>query len=442
MNPCRLRSCSALCALVFLTTLAPAAAQDAPADDAPADDEPYHTPLAGEPLETTVFDREVSIEARDRTSVRAVTLGGAAYQPKIGDTLATPMFAVFLKEIWNDEQTQTTERYLQATLSVFVNDVEYAEDFGLVDAVAHLETDYRRLLTAGTEVIDGEEIEGTAMEWGWSSAWIGAGLRERIWPFNVDNEFRLEVFYKAGYYYFDRKDDLLDSIDVPPDTLVHGLHARLRVDMLQRNLLELPHEGVAFGGDVELVRRDRWPKFGQLYGLVPDPPRGRETRDYLRTWGYFVLAGRPPFLSERHRFMLRVQGGWSPADDLDRFSAFRLGGGPLPKEASDLPRVTFPGALFGQFISQRYGIATLEYRYELLFFLYLHFRGSVLYTRAPEFAPGGLRFENTFGYSASAAVTSGFVWESQLHVAYSLGGDVVRGGEVGHTVLLLWSKSF
>lgn len=479
MNPCRLRSRIALSALVSLTT-APAVAQDATDDAPPAveevpeeeaaeeeeedlepraplgpdspraepptsdldSDDTYHTPLAGEPFETTVFDRKVVIERRDRSRMVAVTLGGAAYSPKIGDTVATPMLAVFIKYIWNDPKAENTDRYFQATLAGLVNDVELAEDFGPIDPLVHLETDYRRVATAGTEVIDGEEIDGTALEWGWSGAWLGFGLRERVWPFNVDNELRIEAFYKARYTYFDDKPDLLDSIDVPPDTFEHGIHLRFRVDMIQRNLLELPHYGVGFGADLEVMRRDRWPEVGQLYTLIPDAPASGETRDYARLSAYVVLAGGLPILSERHRFMLRLQGGWSPPDDLDRFSAFRLGGGPLPKEASDLPRVTFPGALFGQFISQRYGIVTFEYRYEILFFLYMHLSGTFLYTQAPEFAAGGFRFEDAFGWSSTVALTSGFIWESQLHVAYSLGGSVVRGGDVGNTVLLLWSKSF
>src|ERR1035441_638779 len=46
----------------------------------------YHTPLAGEPLHTVFMGKSVDIPAMDRSRVTALTLGGAFYTPKQGDT--------------------------------------------------------------------------------------------------------------------------------------------------------------------------------------------------------------------------------------------------------------------------------------------------------------------------------------------------------------------
>jgi len=90
-----------------------------------------------------------------------------------------------------------------------------------------------------------------------------------------------------------------------------------------------------------------------------------------------------PWLSGRHRFVGYLHGGVSPMGKLDRFSAFRAGGGPFPNETDDLYRLPYPGALFNDFPVSDYVVGTLEYRLELLFFMYLHLRGTFAWGGKP-----------------------------------------------------------
>lgn len=404
----------------------------------------YRTPRAGEGFRTVLFGAPVTVLGRDRGDILAVTLGGAAWHPKLGDTAAIPIGAFFGRQIWIDPGSGQTDRFVRFSFAALVNELDYAERVGPVYPTFHLETDYRRLLFGQEEYLADEQVEATSLEWGYGAGWLGLGWRRRVWPAHIDNEVILEAFYQAGYLYAERTDDTDPLLDVPGDTFFHGLRLRARLDMLERNLLELPHYGLAVGGDVELTRRDRWTSEGALSGLAPEPTPHSDTRDYLKLAGHLVLAGPVPLLTERHRLLLHAHGGWSPTGDLDRFSAFRIGGGPIPTESGDLWRVVFPGALFGQLAARRYAIATITYRYELFFFLFLHLRASLMYVEAPSLdeRTGAIDFESELTDSYSVALTSGFLWSSQLHIAYTWGGGEVRGDEDAHSLLLIWSKSF
>lgn len=441
-------------ALLLRAPTLPALAQE-PADTAPvrsdglpeADGE-YHTPLAGEPLTVDIFGERIELAARNRGDTVAVTLGATAFTPNIGGTTTIPIGAVYLLHT-------SYHRRIRCILSGVVNNpLEWTEHVTRhVDAILHVEN--HTIPVGTTEVIDGEALEYAALQWGWTSVWPGIGLRFRVPPFNLENELRVQVFYQASYYYFASTDDTgkidevpVTSVNIPPDTYVHGLRARVRLDMIQRNLLELPHLGLAIGGDLELLRRDVWEDTG-VASLAPGQvlfPED-ETRDFLKLSGYVTLAGPVPFLSERHRLLLYLHGGWSEGD-LDRFSGFRLGGGPGTSEADDLARGPFPGATFDQFVAQRYATGTLEYRFELFFFMYLSLRASYGWAEVPTFrnvpnAPLALpRIAEGHGASYSAALVTGFLWNSVLRFEYAYDTGVIRAGQDGHQFLFLWSKAF
>jgi hypothetical protein len=233
----------------------------------------------------------------------------------------------------------------------------------------------------------------------------------------------------GGYWYFTGREDFDDAQNVPPDTWVHGVHARLRLDAITRNLLELPHRGVAAGFDAEFLRRDVWEDTG---AVVPSTGRQqfeeRQTRDYTRLSGHVVVAAGLPFLSERHRFIGQVHGVWAPQGDLDRYNGFRA------------------GAMFDQYTVNDGVLASLEYRFEVLFFLFVHLRATLASCRTPTYRgtlgpPGPYRFERRAGTSYSAAISSGFLWESSLYLEYSYDTGALRAGEDGHSALVLWSKS-
>jgi hypothetical protein len=406
---------------------------------AAVDDGEYRTPRAGEAYDTQVFGQHVHVPARDRTRTLALSLGALSFTPQVGDQSVVP-FAALYASLYG------RERRFRAVVSGLVDEADYAEHLvsGL-EGLLHFENDTIPFPT--TEIVDGKDLSFSALTWGYTALWGGLGWRVRVPPAGVDNDLRLEVFYQARYYYFASAHDTDPALGVPPDTYVHGVRVRLRLDMITRNIFEMPHEGFALGFEGEFVRRDRWEDYGPLYPDGSHQFLERDTRDYTRLAGYVVVACGIPFLSERHRLIAQVHAGWAPRRDLDRFSAFRIGGGPQPTEASDLARGPYPGAMFDQFIALSGIVTTIEYRVELLFFLYLHLRATYAWGKIPTYhgtagPPGPVKFTSRGGTSASAGITSGFFWNSSIYVEYAYDTGTVRANRDGHTVMFMWSKSF
>jgi hypothetical protein len=206
---------------------------------------------------------------------------------------------------------------------------------------------------------------------------------------------------------------------------------------MRRNIMELLHNGVAGGLDVEWQSRAHWSDAnygGAVY-------KKDETQEFAKLSGYLIAAAPVPGLSERDRMIFSVYGGTTAEEDLDRFSAFRIGG-PFPSESDDLARVPYPGAEFNQFPVSDYVVGTAEYRRELLFFLYLHLRGTLAWANRDVLTSQPLRFRESRGQVLSVGLTSGLPWDSILYLEYSYDSGILRNGISGNSMMLLWSKSF
>ena len=389
----------------------------------------YRTPRAGEELNATLYGHNIHIPARNRDNTLALTVGGISFSPQLGGHAAVPVAALYWRHRWEKSRAR-------AIVAIFENEADIARSIGEYELLGHLENDTVPLARA--EIVNGSEFQESSINWGSFSAWLGAGWRRPVAPFQEDNDLRLQVFYHAGYLYSGRATDTGAGVRLPPDTLVHGMRFRVRYDGLSRNLLELPHEGWAGGGDIELTRRNGWSDAN--YG--GSNFSGESTRDYVKLSGYLMGAMRIPWLSERNRFLVSVYGGFAPGRNLDRFSAFRLGGGPFPNETDDLYRLAYPGAMFSQFPVTDYVVGTAEYRRELLFFLYLHLRGTFTWANRDILTPGSLKFSDDHGEAFSAGLTTGFFWDSQLYLEYAHDTGLLRNGRSGESALVLWSKSF
>ncbi len=217
----------------------------------------YHTPLAGEPLHAVVMGQPVDIPARDRGQVTALTLGGVFYAPKQGDTSVTPIGALFIKRMWRSSRTRDV-------ISIFVNDLEYDRSFGKVELVSQFENN--TIPTGQREVVNNQAIESSDAVWGTVIASMGPGLRYKVAPFQVDNDLRLQLLGRVGYFYTARTSATGANLVLPPDTMLYGFKLRGRYDGMRRNLLELPHEGMAAGFDLDYMHRDHWAGFGTLPG--------------------------------------------------------------------------------------------------------------------------------------------------------------------------------
>jgi hypothetical protein len=347
--------------------------------------------------------------------------------------VVAPIAALYYRHRWDKWWTRDV-------IGLFVNEMDAARSFGRFQLLGHFENN--TVPFADTEIQNGEEVKTSSVIWGTVSGWLGAGIRVPVAPFQADNDLRVQLFYHAGYFYDMRTSDTGSNVRLPPDTFVHGVRLRVRKDGLLRNIMELPHAGWAWGGDLELTRRDNWSDstFGNMV-FTRD-----ETRDYLKISGYVIGAMGIPWLSERNRFIWYLHGGLSPWGKLDRFSSFRAGGGPFPNESDDLYRLPYPGALYNSFPVSDYVVSTLEYRRELLFFLYLHLRGTFAWgANRPDYASDQglkLRLTSTDAEAFSLGFTSGFFWNSQLYLEYSYDTKLLRNGTAGSSFMLLWSKSF
>ncbi len=216
-------------------------------------------------------------------------------------------------------------------------------------------------------------------------------------------------------------------------------HLQLRWDAFERNLLELPHQGFAAGGDLIYGRRTDWENWG-----LDGSESARNGRDYLLFTGYFLAAGPVPGVkSDRHRLIASIHAGIG--HDLDRFSAQRVGGGfdPMGEEYEASSTPVLPGAVMHEFFPRHYLIATGEYRWEPVFFAYFGLDASV--GRLDRLRQTGTEtaWKNDVFTAVGARMTSGFLFNTRLELAYHYNFSVVRSGhEGGHEIILNVSRNF
>ncbi len=391
----------------------------------------YHTPLAGEQLQIVIMGKALVIPPQDRRRVTALILGGEFYTPRQGSTSATPIGALFLKRVWEESRTRNL-------ISIFVNDLEYDRSFGDLELVARFENN--TIPGGQREVVNNREIRSSDAIWGTVVASLGPGLRYKVAPFQVDNEMRLQLLGKVGYFYAERTNDTGPDLVLPPDTMLYGVKLRGRYDGMRRNLLELPHTGMAAGFDLDYLYRDKWRDFGTTPDALFTSAR---TRDYLQFNGYFIGVGGIPGLSERNRLLFSFHGGVTPQESADRYNAISIGGGPLPGESDDLCRPDYPGTMFNQVLVSNYILAALQYRRELAPFLYLHLRETFIWAeRAAVTDTNRFLFKSTTGAATTIGVDTGFFWDSALYLGYAWDSGFVRNGKPGSGLILTWIKSF
>ncbi len=393
-------------------------------------DEKYHTPLAGEPLHLEFLGGSIDIPARDRGNVSSLELGGIVYLPDITDTTVIPLFALYIRRTW--ERTR-----LRIVASGIENEADGARSFGNFELLGRFENYTNPFSERG--FLDNEDVKQSSVKWGTLSGLLGAGLRYPVSPNQVDNDLRLQLFGRVGYLYSKRTSDTGPNVTLPPSTAIYGVKLRGRYDGIRRNLLELPHEGTAAGFDLDFVHREKWDDYGNPFITF----KKEDSQNYYVLSGYVLGAFGIPGLSEKNRVLASVHGGMIDQKSADRYNAFRLDGGPFAFEADDIPRPNYPGALDFETIVSRYVLLNLEYRRELLPFLYLELRGAFIWAdRSTVIRVNQIGFKSDSGQTASVAVTSGFLWKSQLYIEYAWDTGFLRNGRSGSTLTLLWSKLF
>jgi hypothetical protein len=204
---------------------------------------------------------------------------------------------------------------------------------------------------------------------------------------------------------------------------------------MERNLLELPHEGFALGADIVAAHRYGWEDWGRNAA-----ESGREGADFLTGSLYAFVASRVPGApSERHRIVASFHAG--AGADVDRFSSLRIGGGPQGEEYLALARPILPGAVIDEFFPEHYAVLIAEYRWEPIFFSYVGPRASVGFLDRDRRRAQGVMRENDVFASAGARLTTGFAGDLRIQIDYNFSFGVIRRGDFGgHEIVLQVSR--
>lgn len=410
-----------------------------PSMAAGADEEP--TPLAGEEFHTEVLGEPVSVPPRDRKTVTAASFG-VQYLPD-GPTSyqVLPFGAFYLWRHSNDYKER-----VRGTFSVAVNDVAYNVGSHSSNGWEMRFTFNNMIIPLGrSEYVEGQIVRDVEVEWNYVFAGFGVAYRKLLAPGQQDNAVEISLAYEPGYRWFKGTNHTSPNFTVPSDTYEGRVHLRLRKDALQRNLMELPHRGYAFGGDFFYGHRATWRQWG---GVAFDAPDANRERRYLMGSLYAVTASGLPFLnSERHRIITSWYGGIGR--NLDRFSTFRLPGRPTGYEWEALALPIMPSVAFNELFPTRYAIAHLVYRYQAMFFLYPYVRASWGLIEQPRFQPDGrIRNQMDSFPALSGGMVSGAPWNSQIEINYSYNFGIYSDRSGGpplpgrHGFFVFWSKEF
>jgi hypothetical protein len=395
------------------------------------------TPLAGQPYHTELWGMDIHIPPRDRRHVTAINAGGQWIPDGPSQLELVPFGALFMWRNWENDNQR-----FRGTFSGVVNNLYYQRGLTSMSPWFAVLTFENVILPFGrAEYVEGQRIRDVELEWNYVFGGIGFGYRSSLFPWNQDNAFELALTYEPGFRWFDRTSKTAGNFIVPQDTYEGRTHLRVRVDMLERNLIELLHQGVAFGGDVFYGHRAQWRRWGGTEFDIPDPDK---ERTYVSASIYAAMADRLPLLNnERHRLIATIYGGIGK--NLDRFSTFRLPGRPTGSEWEAISLPLIPGVAFNELFPRKYAIANLTYRYEALFFLYPYIRGTWAAVERPRFRQdGSINIQVDMLPALGTGVVSGAPWQSQIEVNYSYNFGMFRdrqGPEKGgHSLMVFWSK--
>lgn len=149
----------------------------------------YETPLAVEASSESLWEQHIDIPARDRRNTLALTLGGTLFSPALGSADALPVAALY----WRRENSRSRTRLV---LSAFENELDHALKYDDFEVLAHLEN--TAIPFPSTEIVGGREVKASSIVWGEAAAWVGAGYRFPVAPYQMDNDLRVQLFYEGA----------------------------------------------------------------------------------------------------------------------------------------------------------------------------------------------------------------------------------------------------
>ncbi|MBI5496442.1 MAG: hypothetical protein HY904_15575 [Deltaproteobacteria bacterium] len=388
--------------------------------------EPYRTPRAGEGFRLRVMGFDVPVDPMDRRHVSAWEAGASITWRPVQDTPVLPFGSLYY---WRHESDRDL---LRAEVAGLFNDVTWMRRLGrgpleLVTAFTSFTVPFPQ-----AEWVDGRTQLNQELTWGYVRPAFGLGARTVMGP-QDDNMVSLDVLVEPGVQFFVRSPHAAAEFRPPVTGLEVRAHVMARWDSVERNLLGLPHRGLAAGLDVVAGFRPGWRNWG-----VRSKHPAADGRDPAYAAAYAITAsGLPGVDSERHRLVLSAHG--AVGRHLDRFSAPRVGGGVRPggQEFGSSWRPILPGAAVQEFYPSRYLVLVGEYRFEPVFFAFLHAVASVSVLERDRLAGDAVTSSDDLFASVGAMVTSGFLFNTRIQLAVHRNTSVVRSGRAGGNELVL-----
>ncbi len=388
-----------------------------PLRDLEAAGQPYRAPRSGEGVRGSLFGDTIEVAPRDRRSVSAWVVGVTSAPSADDSTL--PLGSLYFWE-------HADGSLLRASIAGVANELWYSRTAANGAEMVATFDSFSPPWASG-ELVDGEVADAEKLQWGYVRAGFGFGYRTQVAPFLQDNLFASDLIVEPGLLYFGRGDTTDPTYVLPESTFELRVRWTTRLDAVQRGILEIAHDGFALGADVTAGFRDE----AEDWGL---PANGLETaeRSYFSATAYaFGITAVPGIDSDRHRLLASIHGG--SGDDLDRFSATRIGGGPdmRGEEFGTSVRPWLPGAAYGEFFPEHYVIGSCGYRCELAFFAWLDLGTTVAWLDRNRQQGASVESQDDVLTALSARVSTGFLWRSRLQIGWGHCFDVVRDGERG-----------
>ncbi|MCL4808001.1 MAG: hypothetical protein KJ062_09465 [Thermoanaerobaculia bacterium] len=374
---------------------------------APVRGDDYRTPRAGQAAAGTVFGHEVRAPRRDRGRITYLNVG-AVLLPGGPDGLELgPSGGAYF---WRAPEEGASR--LRAIVAGLANEVRHDLAVSENKVVAAVTTfDSLILPWARSEYVQGGRLRNEELEWNQARLGIGVAAHSLIGP-AIDNALDVALTLETGNLWFDEGDHTDPAFVLPVKTFEARGHLRARADLLERNIVELPHRGWSAGLDLVWGRRTKWEPWG-----LPSEGLVTTGQSWLAASAFGVLATGVPGLSERHTLVASAHAG--TGSDLDRFSAFRLGSGSTWGDFETLSRVVLPAAGVDEIVTSRYLTVDLEVRYEVFFFLYLQLRGSLAWADVPVRGAAGLETRTGSFPALTAGFTTGLPWNLSMEFAAS-----------------------
>jgi hypothetical protein len=418
--------------LLTLLATAPLAAQQATAPQSPLRSideptDPWRTVRSGEGFRAKVFGADIEVPARDRRSSNSWN-AGVSRALDVDDAETQPNAFLYF---WRHPEDG---HLLRAIVGIVYNELLWAKPLN-DDGLEHVWTFVNDTAPwAASERIDGVAQDREELAWGYVRPGAGLGFRRRVGE-QQDNLFATDLIVEPGLLWFADGDRTDATYATPTTTFELRTRLQMRLDLLERNLLELPHQGFAVGLDAVQGWRADWNDWG-LPGV--DDHQGSDGDRYLSVSGYAFGITDVPFVgTERQRIFGSVHGG--DGDDLDRFSALRVGGGPdfrgVEYDTTFIPLL--PGAARSEFFPDHYLIASAGFRQEVAFFAFVDAGVNVAWLDRDRQTGAVRSRENDRLTSVFAHLNSGFFGSMRFQLGYAHGFDLIRDGERGGDEVLL-----